>query len=165
MGLGVVGARAYESEDPLAGHLLCNNGLLSEPTEQDPEIPVPEPNGRKSSRVDALAAALERKFDMAQEDATEVARIVDETFGTDAEVNDDNLDPETRSIFYTLEAKRLLSFRREEYEWETGEKRRAFYWRVRHEELNRMASEDDGHPANETVYDSLPAQVWRRINA
>ena len=117
-------------------------------------------------RAQSLASALEREFDMTVDDASEVARIVETTFGKKSEVNDDDLDSETRSIFYTLESKRLLSFRREEYEKETGEKRRAFYWRVKSEELERLTEKPEGMGAMDgDVYDNLPAQAWRRVQA
>ena len=80
-------------------------------------------------------------------------------FGDQQEVNDETLEPTVRSIFYTLEAKKILSFRREEYTWENGEKRRGFWWKLRDEELQKMtnvpveAAEDD-------VYAMLPKSVW-----
>lgn len=148
------------------GKQAFHNALLGNAVEQD-AMHAARIKGRKlgkRSRHELLAFALARKFDMLPEDAQEVARIVDDTFGTETEVNDDNLDPETRSIFYTLEAKRLLSFRREEYEWETGEKRRAFFWRFREEEVERADDEPEPEMADD-IYATLPADVWRRVQA
>lgn len=109
---------------------------------------------------DALAKALRERFDMAQDDAHEVATVVLSQFGESPEVNDETLDPTVRSIFYTLEAKKLLSFRREEYTWENGEKRRGFWWRLRTEELEPRAVEIPVQTAEEDVYASLPKDVW-----
>ena len=113
------------------------------------------------TRQDALMAALKERFGMADEDAEAIASVVTEQFGAQSELNDDNLDPEVRSIFYTLESKKLLSFRREEYTWENGERRRGFWWRVRDEELVAIANMS--HAVQEDdVYATLPKDVWAR---
>ena len=106
-------------------------------------------------------AALKERFGMADEDAEAIASVVTEQFGAQSELNDDNLDPEVRSIFYTLEAKKLLSFRREEYTWENGERRRGFWWRVRDEELVAIANMSHA-VQEEDVYANLPKDVWAR---
>lgn len=109
---------------------------------------------------EALTGALERTFAMEREDAAEIADVVLERFSEREEVDDETLDAEVRSVFYTLEAKRLLSFRRTEYTREDGDHRRAFYWRLRTEELSRsvpvMSAEDEVD-----VYAALPATAWR----
>lgn len=111
-----------------------------------------------------LAQALKESFDMSEEDASEVAVTVAEQFGENVEVNDEELDPSVRSIFYTLESKKILSFRREEYTWEDGQRRRGFWWRVREEELRRIQHADESIELD--IYDSLPKSVWEsRQNA
>ena len=112
------------------------------------------------AKRDALATALQERFGMSGEDASEVATVVVSQFGEQAEVNDETLDPTVRSIFYTLEAKKLLSFRREEYTWENGEKRRGFWWRLRDEELAPKSVEVPVQSAEEDVYASLPKDAW-----
>jgi hypothetical protein len=112
-----------------------------------------------ASRAAALAAALQERLGMSEEDAHDIASVVLEQFGDQQEVNDETLEPTVRSVFYTLEAKKILSFRREEYTWENGEKRRGFWWRLRAEELEPkttivpVATEED-------VYASLPKDAW-----
>src|ERR1043166_6356337 len=86
-------------------------------------------------RRTGLVEALRERFSMDPEGAGSIAEGGAEQFAGGEEVSDDNLDPEVRSIFYTLEAKKLLSFRRTEYTIDTGERRRAFFWRVRDDEL------------------------------
>lgn len=109
--------------------------------------------------VDKFAATLSRTFGMETEDARELGEVVLSTFEGHEEVADDTLDAELRSVFYTLEAKRILSFRRVEFTREDGDRRRAFYWRLREESL-----EARGHPVPvsgpEDVYASLPADAW-----
>lgn len=121
----------------------------------------PRAKSAKTRRLEALVAALTREFKMQADDAVAIAEIVAERFAEDEEVNDDNLDAEIRSIFYTLESKKLLSFRREEYQWENGEHRRAFYWKLREETL--MEDEAPAPPEmNNSVYDTLPVEAWKR---
>lgn len=108
---------------------------------------------------EALVGALERAFSMEADDAQEIADVVLERFTTAEEVDDETLDAEIRSVFYTLEAKRLLSFRRAEYTREDGDRRRAFYWRLRHEALQPPVPEAGGYEETD-VYASLPASAW-----
>lgn len=96
---------------------------------------------------------------MSEDDASEIATVVVAQFGEQAEVNDETLEPTVRSIFYTLEAKKILSFRREEYTWENGEKRRGFWWRLRTEELEKKAVSVP-IASDEDVYAQLPKDAW-----
>lgn len=127
-------------------------------TEINPGMPERTPFFTQA-RTDALAQALRERFDMSDEDALEIAQVVGEQFGADAEVNDETLEPSVRSIFYTLEAKKILSFRREEYTWENGERRRGFWWRLREDALQRVTTIVPDAP-DEDVYASLPRDVW-----
>lgn len=115
------------------------------------------------AKLAALRDALVERFEMDAEDAEEVAIVVAEQFGEGPEVNDENLDSTVRSIFYTLESKKILSFRREEYTWETGERRRGFWWRLRPEELKRP--DPEARTIEVDVYDTLPGSAWARQNA
>lgn len=107
-----------------------------------------------------LEVALQRAFGMAPEDAAAVAGIVAERFAGQHEVSDETIDAEVRSLFYTLESRRLLSFRRVEYDNEAGEKRRAFYWRLRTDVVEELCA--PAIPIDEDVYAQLPAECWRR---
>lgn len=109
---------------------------------------------------EALTGALERAFEMAPEDAEEIADVVLERFAASDEVNDEALDAEVRSVFYTLETKRLVTFRRAEYTHEDGNHRRAFFWKLRAEALEAPPSVEV--PVEDMdVYASLPAAAWR----
>jgi hypothetical protein len=111
------------------------------------------------SKRDALVRAMREKFGMTDDDAVEIAGVIADQFGDQPEVNDETLEPTVRSIFYTLEAKKILSFRREEYTWENGEKRRGFWWRVREEALAREVPLAPA-ASDEDVYAALPKSVW-----
>ena len=121
-------------------------------------IPLGAPGAFDDERREALAQALRERFDMADEDASEIASVVADAFGDQDEVNDETLDASVRSIFYTLEAKKILSFRREEYTWENGERRRGFWWRIRDEELRRVSLLPQA--PEEDIYLTLPRDVW-----
>ena len=108
----------------------------------------------------AFQAALEREFEMAPEEARELADVVLERFADSDEVDDSTLDAEVRSVFYTLEQKRMLSFRRVEYTQEDGDKRRAFYWKLRAESLTTAVTVPV-QDMDSDVYSSLPATAWR----
>lgn len=111
-----------------------------------------------------LREALARLFDMDPEDATEVSSAVLDAFGASEELRDDTIDQDLRSLFYTLEAKKLLAFRREEYDAETGDRRRAFYWRLRMDEIQRAVA-PRAPEAERDVYATLPASAWKRSSA
>lgn len=111
----------------------------------------------------ALTEALRRTFEMEVDDAKEIADAVLERFQGVDEVDDESLDTDLRSVFYTLEAKRMLSFRRVEYTREDGDRRRAFYWKLRMDGLQEptrvpVHTDDD-------VYATLPADAWRHAHA
>lgn len=124
----------------------------------DTTIPMARPFFDEE-RTAALSDKLRESFGMNEEDADEIAATVAEQFGDQGEVNDEALDASVRSIFYTLEAKKILSFRREEYSIESGEKRRGFWWRVRAEELVATKTLVPTAP-EEDVYANLPRDAW-----
>lgn len=111
--------------------------------------------------LDALTLALERAFGMTADDAASVAVTVAERFVGADEVNDETIDAEVRSLFYTLEGRRILSFRREEYENAEGQKRRAFWWRIRREVVAELSAPPAGGDDTD-IYAMLPAECWRR---
>ena len=108
--------------------------------------------------------ALVRAFEMARDDAQEIANAVLERFQSGDEVDDETLDADLRSVFYTLEGKRMLSFRRVEYTREDGDKRRAFYWKLRSDGLIREIPIDTG-ASDVDVYAALPADAWHHRTA
>lgn len=110
-----------------------------------------------------LAQALEREMDMRSNDAREIASLVLSAFAGEDELDDEELDPDLRSVFYELEEHRLLDFRREETRNEEGHIRRYFHWRIRWEEVSPDEAETDTASGEEgTVYDDLPQNAWAR---
>lgn len=102
---------------------------------------------------------------MADEDADGTARVVEAMFRGGNEVDDNDLTPDARMIFYTLENLGVLSTRREEYNLANGEHRRAFYWHFREVELARQATDNTPEMLPDLdVYDRLPAGAWSRAS-
>lgn len=114
-----------------------------------------------ASLESVFQAALKERFDMRDEDADEIAVLVAEKFSGNSEINDEALDPAERSVFYVLESKKLLSWRREEYDDASGERRRAFYWRVREDVLETAAKPSAKvQTPEEATYAQLPKDAW-----
>jgi hypothetical protein len=109
---------------------------------------------------DAFTKALQTAFDMEADDARELGEVVLSQFEETEEVDDETLDADLRSVFYTLEAKRMLSFRREERVTEEGSNRRAFFWRLRPEAFESGRREIPVQTGDD-VYAELPASAWR----
>ena len=174
MSTPALGLRVYPlSEIPFHGQGVFNksdDALLEERASGEPMTNLPDespsavPSVFPEERRMALQEALRERFDMAPEDAGAIAMTLAEVFGAELEVNDEMLDPSTRSIFYTLEAKKILTFRRFEYSLETGERRRGFAWRIREEALLPSAAAITVE-SEEDVYANLPRDVWARQHA
>lgn len=102
---------------------------------------------------------------MVREDATATARVVASAFREDDEVNDEDLDKDIRSLFYTLEREQLLDIRRTEYKFE-GQVRRAYFWRMKR--LDRLPEEPIVQAITRdemeaiSVYHELPPERWAR---
>ena len=102
---------------------------------------------------------------MVREDATATARVVQSAFREDEEVNDEDLDKDIRSLFYTLERENLLDIRRTEYKFE-GQTRRAYFWRLKRLEgfpddpITSIPSREDLEAV--AVYHQLPPERWAR---
>lgn len=112
-------------------------------------------------RAEWLEKVLRCSFDMDPEDARMICGVVVEQFGDKDEILDDELPNEVRSIFYTLESKRILTFRRIEYEGEEGATLRGFFWRFHSDwEPPEEALPDDEE--DDDVYESLPEDCWSR---
>ncbi len=115
-------------------------------------------------KLSLLEGALTRAFNMEDDDARATAEVILEAFQGSEELADDEVPSDLRSIFYTLEAKKLMSFRREDCVREDGAKRRAFFWRMREEELSSAVDATE-FQAEDDVYADLPMEAWSRPGA
>ena len=113
------------------------------------------------SAPDRFARTLAREFDMARDEAHELAEAVLETFDGADELCDEGLDAGLRSVFYTLERRRLMTFRRVEIQGDEG-LRRSFFWKLRLEGIDEAArAVAFDVPEFQDVYASLPAEAWQ----
>jgi len=111
--------------------------LISQLTNQLAVVQVPTFQRAGVRHVELVRLAPARVLCILITDAGQVEQRIAELAD---EVDDETLDADLRSVFYTLEAKRMLSFRRVEYTREDGDKRRAFYWKLRAEGLHETVS-------------------------
>jgi 23S rRNA U2552 (ribose-2'-O)-methylase RlmE/FtsJ len=64
-----------------------------------------------------LVKALQRAFNMIADDAKQLAETVEHVFQGEDEVNDEDLNKDVRSLFYSLEREKLMNIRRTEYKF------------------------------------------------
>lgn len=113
-----------------------------------------------------LVRALQRAFHMLAEDAKQLAETVEGVFQGEEEVNDEDLDKDIRSLFYSLEREKLMTIRRTEYKFE-GQVRRAYFWQFA--DLDKMLHEAAQPTKQELeliemsrLYRQLPQGLWSR---
>ena len=105
-----------------------------------------------------LSRALKNKFEMSDDDARALAKIVKNIFNGRKEIEDSSIDKYVRALFYELQKERLIKVRREEYK-EKNRLLRRYYWYLDIEaikkEANRVVEDDPGK-----IYRVLPKRVW-----
>ncbi len=109
-----------------------------------------------------LARLLRDKLRMMRDDALAVAHVVEDAFRGEDELNDEFLDSELRSMFYQLQDEGVLDVRRTEYKLD-GRDRRAYFWRMRDDEVVPMAGNGVLRPDHTSrMYHRLEEQAWAR---
>jgi len=105
-----------------------------------------------------LSKALKNRFDMSDEDARALARIVKNIFNGKKEIEDSSIDKYVRALLYELQKERFVKVRREEYK-EKNRFLRRYYWYLNMEvikkEASRMVEDDPGK-----IYRILPKRAW-----
>lgn len=109
-----------------------------------------------------LARTLRERMRMLREDAAAVAKVVEEAFHGQSELDDDQLDPHLRQVFYDLQDEKILHVRREEYRRD-GHLRRGYYWSIDEApaDLERWDGRRTPDPDTE-VYEGLAEAAWAR---
>lgn len=137
--------------------------------DSDPLAALEDEHPEMSSRTRRLCVGVKERFDMPWDDAVDLAKQLGELFNGRREIDDEELSKDLRSMFYALQAKELLTTRREEFKSPEGKTLRAFYWTIDeetlesiHEEMTQShverATEDD----DSEVYEALPEEAWAR---
>ncbi len=120
--------------------------------------------------VDDLTQAVKNSIDssrgMEEEQAYELAHHVLNFFGYSDRIIDNILEPEDRDAFYMLEDAGILTTEREETTLYDGREWRIHYWLFRREKIatlmNQSVPESTETVQEESVYDELPDDIWRR---
>lgn len=105
-----------------------------------------------------LVKALKNRFEMAKEDAIELAKTLEKIFDGQEEIEDMKIDKYTRSLFFELQRKKILKQRREEFK-EKGKIIRKFYWSLNDKEIKTAAYEliqEDPYK----IYKKIPEKAW-----
>ena len=102
--------------------------------------------------------ALKNKFNMAKEDAIELAKTVEGIFNGEEEIEDMTIDKYARSLFYELQRERLLKLRRDEFK-EQGKYIRKYYWSFNNDTIKEVAYEkyEEG---KYQIYQKIPKNAW-----
>jgi len=102
--------------------------------------------------------ALKNKFNMAKEDAIELAKTVEGIFNGEKEIEDMTIDKYARSLFYELQRERLLKLRRDEYK-EEGKYVRKYYWSFNNDTIKEVAYEKYKEEEYQ-IYQKIPKNAW-----
>jgi TFIIE alpha subunit len=102
--------------------------------------------------------ALKNKFNMAKEDAIELAKTVEGIFNGEKEIEDMTIDKYARSLFYELQRERLLKLRRDEYK-EEGKYIRKYYWSFNNDTIKEVACEKYKEEKYQ-IYQKIPENAW-----
>lgn len=120
--------------------------------------------------VDELTLAIKNSIDsshgMVEEQAYMLAHHVLNFFGYSDRIIDNILEPEDRDAFYMLEDAGILTTEREETTLYDGREWRIHYWLFRREKIASMmvktGPQSYDSVQEESVYDDLPDDIWRR---
>lgn len=98
---------------------------------------------------------------MLREDASAVAKVVEEAFRGESELDDDMLDPQLRQVFYDLQDGDILKVRREEV-MEEGRLMRRYNWSVQDDARLSPRMRRAEHDEFEDLYEGLKDVAWQR---
>ena len=109
-----------------------------------------------------LFKAFKNRFDMSDEDAKKLARIISNIFRNSDEIDDASIDKYVRSLLYDLQNERFVKVRREEIK-KRNRLFRKYYWYLNMEvikkEANKSIEDDPGR-----IYRMLAKRVWLSRN-
>ncbi|MEF8878873.1 MAG: hypothetical protein V5A64_00600 [Candidatus Thermoplasmatota archaeon] len=106
-----------------------------------------------------LVKALKNTYDMTKEDASELAKTVENIFNGKKEIKDDEIDKYARSLFYELQREKLLKTRREEFK-EEGRYIRKYYWAFNNKMIKELANKKRKKEDRYKIYKKIPHNAW-----
>ena len=98
---------------------------------------------------------------MLREDASAVAKVVEEAYRGASELDDELLDPQLRQVFYDLQDSDVLKVRREEV-MEDGRLLRRYNWSVQEEARLAPRVRHAHHDEVGDLYEGLKDVAWQR---
>ena len=111
--------------------------------------------------MSGLVRMLRERMRMLRDDAAAVAKVVEEAFRGESELDDDTLDPQLRQVFYDLQDEQILNVRRTEYERD-GRRLHGYFWSIddqhRLDHVTPERTRDELHD----LYGSLQDHAWER---
>lgn len=111
--------------------------------------------------TDAVAEVLERRMEMAPEDATETAERLQEIFDGESVIEDTEIESEQRAFLWSLLLEGVVTVETQHRPHpDHGRMWRYFYWHLVPPE--RLSEREEAEPEEQTVYDEIPAEAWRR---
>lgn len=109
-----------------------------------------------------LFKAFKNKFDMSDDDAKKLAKIISGIFKGRKEIDDASLSKYVRSLLYDLQNERIVKVRREEIK-KRNKSFRKYYWYLNMEVINEEANREvDNDPGK--IYRVLAKRVWLSRN-
>lgn len=108
-----------------------------------------------------LARLLVDRMRMLREDAHAVAKVVEDAFAGNVELDDELIDKDLRQVFYSLQDEKVLDIRREERR-EDGVDRRHYIWRVRDGETDGLEPARRQRDEDARLYERLGDTAWER---
>ncbi len=108
-----------------------------------------------------LVRLLRERMRMLREDAAAVAKVVEEAFRGESELDDDMIDPQLRQVFYDLQDEEILKVRRTEYE-KDGRQLRGYFWSVDGNDRPAGPVAPPSRDEFEDLYEGLRDQDWTR---
>lgn len=108
-----------------------------------------------------LVRLLVDRMRMLREDASAVAKVVEDAFAGNTELDDELIDKDLRQVFYSLQDEKVLDIRREERR-EDGVPRRHYIWHLRDEDALGLEPERRHRDEAERLYSKLADDAWER---
>lgn len=108
-----------------------------------------------------LVRLLVDRMRMLREDAAAVAKVVEDAFQGNNELDDELIGKDLRQVFYSLQDEKLLAIRREERS-EDGEARRHYLWHVPDLADVALETTQDGRRGPKEIYERLAESAWER---
>lgn len=108
-----------------------------------------------------LVRLLVDRMRMLREDASAVAKVVEDAFAGNNELDDELIGKDLRQVFYSLQDEKVLDVRREERR-EDGVARRHYIWHLRELDGDLLEPARRERDPDARLYERLAEDAWER---